>query len=128
MSSFTWLTNIYCGSPGPGVNDTEINSEGDTQRHTKRSFGNRSCYRGSKAEVPKVTGPDCSNQHVAGVPKCWWKEGRLQGRMSNSPGTQGSWEALPGASKSSCRLIPCGTTRNVTPSWAAGLAAGTAKA
>ena len=49
--------------------------------------------------------------------------------MSNSPGTQGSWEALLlGASECSCRLIPCGAMRNVTPTWATGLAAGAAKA
>lgn len=47
--------------------------------------------------------------------------------MSHSPGTQGSHGALLKGSESSCGQVPCGATMSAPPTWATGLAAGTAK-
>lgn len=52
----------------------------------------------------------------------------LPGWVSNVLGSQESHGALLGANKSSCEEIPCSATRNVTPTWATGLGAGTTKA
>lgn len=60
-SSFTWSTHICGGAWVPGVNDTEVNSEVDTLRHTSSHLETRRHYQvsktGSLTAVPLSAAP-----------------------------------------------------------------------
>lgn len=63
-----WLTNICGRSWVTGVNDTETNSDGDTQRHTERSFGNQKSLPRKQSWSPWHS---CPWMQYPAIPKCW---------------------------------------------------------
>lgn len=85
-------------------------------------------YQGSKAEVPNTPAPECSTSMWRAFLSVDGMKGCSQDGWVMRWGHRRSHGAPLGANKSSCGEIPCSATRNVTPTSATGLGAGTTKA